>query len=269
VKSRKTYSRVKSKKKRNIAVAFFLGSVMVVLIFHFFGSQPQNQMVSSGPFQFKAAVVDQLSLTMPNQTFIETATSILKQAGFAVDYYPGANVTVEFFRKLATYGYGLIVLRVHTTEHGDFFTSQSYNQSSYVMEQLNDEVVKVSYSKSPPYYFGVSPSFVKSCMDGSLAHTIVIAMGCTSLMYQDMAKAFVEKGASVYTGWSSSVSADRTDDATALLLRLLLVEMETIQQATDNIMREVPLDPGPNISTLEYYPHAIGNQTIENISGKS
>jgi len=86
--------------------------------------------------QIKAAIVDHLSLTYPNQTFIETATTTLKQAGYTVDYYSGEKVTVEFYRNLPTHGYKIIILRVHSTTGGhqsvSLFTSEPYSESKYV-----------------------------------------------------------------------------------------------------------------------------------------
>ena len=58
------------------------------------------------PTQPKAAIVDQGSLaptSRPNPVFVKKATAILIEAGFSVDYYPGEEVTVEFFRNLPSY----------------------------------------------------------------------------------------------------------------------------------------------------------------------
>ena len=88
-------------KERRIATAIFLVFILLIVIFssyftYNFLNQPQNQTTNPASSQLKAAIVDQLSLTFPNQTFIETATNTLKQAGYTVDYYPGEKVTVEF-----------------------------------------------------------------------------------------------------------------------------------------------------------------------------
>jgi hypothetical protein len=243
---------------------------MVVSVYHFLWGQSQT--VSSGPFQFKAVIVDQLSLTAPDQTFIETATSILKQAGFTVDYYPGENVTVEFYKNLPKHDYGLIILRVHTATNGGYFTSEPYSQSSYVWEQLNDQVGAASYhSGTPPFYFGIFPSFVSVCMEGSFSKSIVIAMGCDSLRSNDMAVAFIQKGAKVYIGWDGSVSASHTDQATIDVLQHLIPQKQTIEKAVESTMAEVGPDSGENgrPSMLFYYPLGAGVQTIRSISNES
>ena len=46
--------------------------------------------------------------------FNQTAPTILKEAGFTVDYYPGEEVTINFFRNLPRHDYGLLILRVHS-----------------------------------------------------------------------------------------------------------------------------------------------------------
>jgi len=226
---------------------------------------PTLQFQPSNPNpQLKAAIVDHLSLTTPNQTFIETATDILEQAGFTVDYYPGENVTVEFYRNLPTQGYGLIIFRVHTTELGAFFTSELYSTSSYVWEQLNDQIWKVSYHGDPPLYFGISPSFVKSCMNGRFKETVVIAMGCYSLKFNDMAKAFIEKGARVYVGWTGSVLGSHTDIATVYLLQHLLLGKYTVRNAIVQTIEEVGPDPAyEHESVLLALPEEAWDYTIK------
>ena len=59
-----------------------------------------------------AVIIDQLSLTFPNEAFVEAATDILDQAGYEVNYVPGEDVTVGFYRDLPAGGYDIIVLRV-------------------------------------------------------------------------------------------------------------------------------------------------------------
>jgi hypothetical protein len=72
---------------------------------------PPAVVTSTGP---RAAIVDQLGLTQPNPTFVETATDLLEQAGYSVDYYPGEKVTVEFYRTFPAQPNELIILRVHS-----------------------------------------------------------------------------------------------------------------------------------------------------------
>jgi len=242
-----------------------LGSVNPILQF-----KPENPSL-----QLKAAIVDHLSLTHPNQTFIETATKTLKQAGYTVDYYSGEKVTVEFYRNLPTHAYRLIILRVHAAGVSavgpvelSLFTSEPYSQTRYIYEQLRDEVGRVSFSSSSPLYFGISPNFARHCMKGRFANTTIIMMGCDGLKGTQMAKAFIEKGAKVYISWDEDVLSSHTDTATTHLLQYLITEKQTMKQAVDNTMKEVGPDPIDK-SLLIYYPLEVGEQTIENITGEN
>jgi hypothetical protein len=275
----KTQIRALKERDRRIATAIFLIFILSMVILSAYFTcillSPLSGQSFLGPtLQFKpenpnselkAVIVDQLSLTFPNQTFIETVTSGLEQSGYTVDYCSGEQVTVDFYRNLPALGYGLIILRVHSaasTLEGkefieapvSFFTSEDYSQTKYVQEQLTDQLLIGSYSMpQPPYYFGVTPKFVTISMKGVFQKTTVVMMGCEGLNNTRMAEAFIEKGAKVYIGWTSSVSASYTDQATAHLLQHLIVEKQTIDSAVDNTIEEVGPDPTYN-SQLIYYP---------------
>src|SRR4030042_3815786 len=62
----------------------------------------------------RAAIVDQLYLREPNPAFIAEATRILESYGFTVDVWQGADITVDFYRKLPSLGYKFILLSVHS-----------------------------------------------------------------------------------------------------------------------------------------------------------
>ena len=115
MKRKRKFKRRKRRKLKYGSIAF---SVVLLCFFMYFSlhqpDQTNRSNINQG-FPYKAAIVDHLSLTAPNQTFIQTATNTLKQAGYRVDYYSGEKVNVEFYRNLPTHGYGLIILRVHST----------------------------------------------------------------------------------------------------------------------------------------------------------
>ena len=243
-----------------LLVAIAVSSAAVAIVLHF--SQPA-----------KAALVDHLSLTFPNQAFVDNATAILEQAGYEVDYYPGEEVTVELYRKLPTLGYGLVILRVHSSAtelQGEelvestvaFFSSEPYSQTKYVPEQLTNQLVVAHYPRpEPSYYFAILPEFITANTEGRFQNTIVIMMGCEGLANTAMAEAFVEKGAKAYIGWSGSVSASHTDQATIYLLTHLLTEKQTTEEAVENTMKEVGPDPVYD-SVLLYYPPESGEYAI-------
>jgi len=269
--------RAEKERERRVAIGMFLVFVLIVALSVYFTyqflnpSQNQIRSLSSG---LRAAIVDQVSLTFPNQTFIETATKMLEQANYSVDYYSGEKVTVNFFRNLSAQGYGLIVLRIHSSaasiEGKEFvetpvslFTCESYSTNKYVWEQLNEQLVIGSYSMpQPPYYFGITPKFVTSSMNGRFQKTTVLMMGCEGLDNAEMAEAFTEKGAKTYVSWNGSVSESYADQATIQLLQYLVAEKQTIKQAVQNTLKKIGPDPACN-NTLEYYPLESGDYSLQ------
>lgn len=264
----------KAKERRRFLVFTVVVAILLVSVSGFLtysaltpSSPSQEANLSSQP---KAAIVDQLSLTFPNQTFVESAKSILKQAGYAVDYFGRGKVTVDFYRNLPSYGYRLIILRVHsgtiTSQSGELvtlFTSELYDRNKYVLEQLAGQVMEVShFVDDQTYYFGINQKFVEDSMKGTFRGTVIIMMGCRGLPSKSIAESFVGKGAKVYIGWDGAVLASHTDEATMCLLQHLINGKEPIMQAVADTMKEVGPDPTSN-GRLSYYPIEAGEQTIE------
>jgi hypothetical protein len=239
-----------------IAAPIVFISVLVVLSQS--GESP-TVVPSTGP---RVAIVDQLGLTQPNPTFVEAATDLLEQAGYAVDYYPGEEVTVEFYRTFPSQAYELIIFRVHSAlgrkdgQPADWvtlFTADAYRETWYVDEQKTRRLSKVSYYEDGPPYFGIMPDFVRSSMKGDLQGTTVVLMGCDGLATETIAEALVDKGARAVVSWSGLVSGDHTDAATEQLLRHLVTEKLTLQEAVDKTAAEVGPDPAYG-SVLRLYP---------------
>jgi hypothetical protein len=210
----------------------------------------------------RAAIADHLALTQPNPAFAEVATELLEQAGYAVDYFPGEEVTVEFYRYLPTWGHELVIFRVHSAlgRVGDrpadwvtLFTADSYDKTSYRNDQTKQRLSKVSYYKDGPEYFGIMPSFIKSSVKGDFQGATIIIMGCDGLKSDSMAEAFVEKGAKAVVAWDGMVSSEHTDATTEQLLRHLLIDGLAIQEAVPQTMAELGPDPSHE-SILRLYP---------------
>jgi hypothetical protein len=257
--------KVREEKKREQRVALAVAVAILISIIFFFGflinsmlNQPLTSQPVSSTSESKAAIVDHLSLTVPNQTFIQTAINTLEKAGYSVDYYEGERVTVDFYRNLPAHGYGLIVLRVHSALMGGcsppvaLFTSEPASKTKYVYEQLTDQLVGANFRDEETIYFGIAPLFVKHSMNGRFEDSIIILMGCDGLTYTSMAEAFIEKGAKVYISWSGSVLASHTDLATSRLLQHYLIEKRTLREALIATFKEVGPDPMYK-SVLLYY----------------
>ena len=249
-----------------VAAAILVPMVVFTFLNFYRSDHPDRQaaaptMVGSaaGP---RAAIVDHLSLTQPNPAFTEAATDLLEQAGYTVDYFPGEQVTVEFYRNLPAWDHELIILRVHSAlgRVGDrpadwvtLFTSDSYDKTSYRKDQTKQRLSKVSYYEGGPEYFGIMPGFIKSSMKGEFQGTTIIIMGCDGLRSDSMAEAFVEKGAKAVVAWDGLVSPQHTDAAIERLLQYLLKDKLTLQEAVTQTMAEVGPDPSYE-SVLRLYP---------------
>ena len=152
-----------------------------------------------------AAIVDQLALTQPNPAFAEAATSTLEQAGYVVDYYPGEQVTVDFYRNLPTRGYDLIIFRVHSglveerdvetgqitpEDYVSLFTGEPFSETKYVEEVAAGPLGVADYGyEGSPRLFGIGPEFIRSRTRGKFDQTTVILMGCDGLKSDRTARA--------------------------------------------------------------------------------
>jgi hypothetical protein len=213
-------------------------------------------------FYFKAAIVDEESLTYADPAFVQNATTTLQNAGFAVDYIAGPNVTVDFYKNLPTHDYGIIILRVHSgfINGGNpwiaLCTCENYSAQKYVVEQLDNELLDMKLMSTGENVFALGPNFK---MNGHFENTIIIMMGCYGFgmsngptIYMGLAEMFVRNGAKAYIGFSSGVTASGSDNAVQQLLQNLLVKRETL----GNAVASAPSDPVTG-ALLAEYPHGI------------
>ncbi|OGD48491.1 hypothetical protein A3K79_02510 [Candidatus Bathyarchaeota archaeon RBG_13_46_16b] len=249
-----------SKKQLATFSIIFAAAIVVVSTILLF-QQPHND-----HFSLKAAIVDQLSVELPNPTFVNNVNACLTEYGFSVSYYNKPDV--EFFKGLARNNYGIIVLRVHSAMRDDnstvdFFTSEPFNTQDHVQERDEGLVVKgtLNYSGTKKDYFAITHKFVEK-LEGNFPKSIVIAMGCWSLKQglEQMADAFIKKEAKAYVGWTDKVEISSVDDETAKLARRLLVENKTIEQ----VVNETSPDPYFG-STQRYYPASAGGIRLSDL----
>lgn len=224
-------------------------------------------LTTNSPGPRTAVIVDQLSLTRPNPDFVESATGLLEQARYVVDYFPGEQVTVDFYRDLPTHDYDLIILRVHSgisseidvtsgkkarMEYVALFTGEPYSETKYP-DEPERRLGKATYYEGAPPLFGIGPDFVTYSMKGSFDDTTVILMGCDGLRSHETAEAFLERGARAFVSWSGPVSAAHTDAATERLLEKLLIEGLPVTHAVAQTAAELGPDPQHD-STLLVHP---------------
>ena len=171
--------------------------------------------------QSRALVMDQLSLNYPNPSFTTNITNALRAARYSVDYSGPSATAVDSFRQLPNHGYDMIIIRAHSGSSQSIITSEPYSQSEFVADQLAGRLVAAQVDGGP-LYFAITPKFVKDNMAGRFLGSTILVMGCSALEgSQDIASAFLDKGANFFVGWDNSVSIIHTDTSTVAFVRLL------------------------------------------------
>jgi len=274
-------SRNSSKKKipnrRLLALSI---SLSVIIIFGFLAYKMifQNQETK---FSLNAAIVDQLSEHFSNATFITRATNLLTNAGFNVSYFNSTNVTVPFYRELIEGDYGIIIFRAHSAMRVnativDLFTSEKYRQGAYPEYSDLLSIAKYLVPWLPganESYFAITPSFIEKF--GHFPHSIIIAMGCSSLNVSGMAEAFISRGAKAYVGWTNIVLPNDTDHETAKFLDMFLGKNGTLAnsiEATYPPHNYYDSDRGIRVlSRMDFYPvsRPLGDLKISDLIGEA
>jgi hypothetical protein len=217
-------------------------------------------------FPLTAGIIDQLAEEFPDPSFVKNATAILKEQGFNVTYH-NETVDVAFYNRLTQFSYGIIILRAHAalrTDNStvDLFTSEPYDLSTHRTEQDNGLLVEgfLNYSVPEKTYFAVTSEFIKN-LQGSFPRSIVIAMGCNTLLpkMQQMAEAFYQKGAAAFIGWNGYVLDINTDTETLTILKNLVSNNQMIGDSIRNIY-----DTSYG-STLNCYPQSAQNLRISDL----
>ena len=218
----------------------------------------------------RAAIVDQLSSLGINEDFLTVVTAELEDYGFEVDLYQGDEITVDSYRRLPTHCYKLIIFRAHSGLLGGggtylprtvLFTNDEYSRGRYPREQLDDRVTMGAAAVGQPVMFGITSKFVTGSMKGQFDGTVIIMMGCGGIYLTDLARAFVEKGASAYLAWDLSVNLPYVDEATPYLMARLCSQQATIEEAVDSTMYVIGPDPEYG-AELRYYPAGTGDKTL-------
>jgi hypothetical protein len=202
------------------------------------------------------ALIDELATDQPDPGFVDSINASSRAAGFLLDYFPPSAATLDLFRTLPIRGYSMIIFRNHgpgvgVSDTPGIATSQPYNDYSWVWDQLNDRLAVVQIGGHT--YFAITPRYISDLMCGQFSNTIVMAMFCNSAtFFVPILHSFVEKGASSFIGWNSTVSVPY-DDLTFSRLVPLVLQGEPVSHAVHTIMTELGPDPVYG-GTLNYYP---------------
>ena len=217
--------------------------------------------------QPKAVLVDELSGTVPNPSFIRDVEGTLGNAGYKVDYYGPSDVTVGLFRSLPLGGYRLVIIRAHSGESA-IYTSESYSKTKYVYEQLTDQIVPVNLDGSE--YFAITDKFVTESLRTDFNATLVITMGCSGLSGTVMAQAFLERGARAYAGWDRAVSPRQTDESISYLVELIAqgnTVREAIELTTDHFAGNPDFQSQLGYYDLSMLPRHQAGLSLEGLAG--
>jgi len=252
-------------------LAIALGIVAIVALSC--ASPTSGPTASNQSGEFKAAIIDQLYSLQPNEAFIQQTTHELEAYGFEVDLYQGDEVTVDLYRSLAGSGYKLILFRAHSgllSGEGEvinktcLFTNELYSETEHVKEQLSDQLARARIDKNHPFVFSIRDEFVTRSMKGEFDDTVIIMMGCSCLYVDDLARAFIDKGASVYLAWDATVDLGYVDRASAHLMQQLCGEEMPIGKAVISTMDAIGPDPKYG-AVLKYYPAQTGDKILEEL----
>jgi len=252
------------KHRLHLAVAILILSLLWLIVFSACSApSPESET--------KAAIIDQLGVHFPNQVLIEQMTNTIKEYGLKVDVYSGDNVTVDLYRKLPALGYKLIIFRVHSGLLGVdpkvinrtwLYTNEPYSKTGHLVEQLDEQVTYARTHEDAPWCFAVSAEFIEKSAEGQFNDTAIIMMGCDGLHFDDVARAFTDKGASIYIAWDASVMLNYVDDATLVLIKKLCSDGITVKEAVAQTMNEQGHDPNYD-SVLGCYP---GQSAFQNLN---
>jgi hypothetical protein len=264
--------------------AWLLIAIGVAGIIVFIRTVPMSQSPQDHAGNATAAIIDQLSSLQENDHFMANVTGELEDYGFQVDVYQGDNVTVDLYRQLPTYGYKLIIFRAHSgllEQDGEvmmrtvLFTNEEYTESRFALEQVYEQLTMGGACQGCPMMFGITPEFIRAQsvfdqgtdMNGEFDDTVIIMMGCSGMAMDDMARAFVDKGASVYLAWDRSVDLYYVDNAIPYLMNELCSEGFTIRQAVERTMDDVGPDPSYGANLTFYYEPGThnGDKTLEEL----
>jgi hypothetical protein len=216
------------------------------------------------PMLLKAAIIDQLSSsqltetsTYENQTFIETTKELLYKRFSRVDYYSD-NATVDLYKSLISLNYKLIVWRTHSAldledEYVAICTSEKYSSEKYQHYLDSGQLTLCNITGDPNLYLGITPKFVKECMNGRFSDTVIVLMSCNGLRngYYRTAETFIGEGVKAFISWDGWIAPHHNDQGITVLLHHLINENYSVSEAVEETPSFLTFY-GP--CSLKYYP---------------
>jgi hypothetical protein len=252
---------------------FLVIAISILLFFLYFNKSPDPEKSQT----LKAVIVDGL-VNFPNQTFVEETEIVLMESGFEVDIVNPPDVTVDFYEKLPSKEYDLIILRIHCgplksesiggshiPEGTVFFSTETYSPDKYV--SLQDKgllaIARIT-GDNENIYFAVPPWFFES-VEEDFSNSTLILDSCFGFWYDApliMAETLRRKGIKMFIGWDGEVQVEHTDAAILTLIKELYKNNSTIADSVDLVMSKIGPDPYYK-SRLIYYPFDSGDLVLK------
>jgi len=219
-----------------------------------------------------AAIIDQLHDSLPNKRHQQKALKYFVNAGYDVDLYTTEDITIDFYKKLPSMNYKFIYIRTHSVEVVELgnstlvLTGEEYDINKYISEQLSgqihraspiydqllaDEIMKNDQSSLEKTYFTIGSKFMSELAIGEFPQSVILIGGCESVRTQDLARSFIERGASAIIGWDRTINSMENDRVMLALLEEILINKTNLRDSIISVMEEF----GPNLefhSQLHY-----------------
>jgi len=271
------------------SIAVIAITVSIIAMFLYDTVEAKNIQTESIP---KAAIIDQLHDDIPNILLQQKATELLAAAGYEVDLFTTKDITLDFYKRLPSMNYDLVMIRTHgASDENDndsvtLFTGEKYQTDKYISEQLfgqvkravpllevtffvNSEetewiIVNDTYSTlSKPAekrittsneYFAITPELFDKGVEGKFQGTIFVLGGCSTMKTSSMAESLIKRGASAVIGWDDAVSSTDNDRILLQLLEKLFVNNMELDESVESLMQDLPMEQMVYPSRLKYYP---------------
>ena len=244
---------------RTYVLAFALLSI--VILAYLFWPRPENVPANRG-----ILIADSFYSSTPQ--FTDETLVFLNSKGLETNTVKDSNITVGFYKELPQHAYNLIILRVHAGVYESdpakptfLFTTEPFNTFDYILEPLQGHIKSGKTDPDNPDedpVFTIGPQFVVVNAGGNFDDSIIILSSCLGLYTNELAEAFIHKGAKAFISWDEKVSLSHTDDACMLLLKSLIEEEMTISDAVAKVMTDIGPDTAYD-SILKYYPNEAGS----------
>ncbi len=220
----------------------------------------------------KAVIIDQLYKDIPNRSYHEKVTEFLTQAGYEVDLFTTADITVDFYKELPSMDYEFIVLRTHSLAiYGEkpsswLFTGEMYSDKKHTFDTMSgllspgipflitdDIEQRMTYSEAAKKrHFMIGSKFIDESMEGTFPGSVIVMAGCETLVHSDLADSFIARGSSSVIGWNDLVESKKNDQVILSVLEEILVNELKIEDAVDSVMENFVNDDNSKLK-LKYY----------------